>query len=238
MVSHYIITSSSYKLGTRIALHYEDEDIEVVKCDREKILQAGEDISFAMHSIIAEPGGWKKVVESDAFFDNIKVCKDVNEFIEIIMLDRQLEGVDIAYYILSKISCSHVKLEKLMYLSFLKYLNKSDDKKLFKDKIYAFDLGPVIETVYENFKEVPRHEEMAIKINPQAMASRIRFAEDGSIKLASVNEVLDIYSSYKENVLVELTHQKGGAWDRTDKTQMYAEIKFEDIVKYDKDLVK
>ncbi len=237
MASHFIITSSSYETGTRIALHYEDDEIEVIKQDRDKIVNAGSDISFAVHSIIAEEGGWQKVVESDAFFEGIKVCKDVEEFIGLIMLDRQLKGVEIASYILSKIKCSHLKLEKLVYLSFVNYLNNAENKRLFTDKIYAFDKGPVVDTVYQSFKDTQRHLILSIDVSPLATASRIRFAEDGALKLACINEVLEKFESVDDETLVELTHKSGGAWDRTDKSELFAEIKFDDIVKYDKGLI-
>ncbi len=103
--------------------------------------------------------------------------------------------------------------------------------------IYAFDKGPVIQSVYRAFKDYPRHITLPLEVSTLATASRIRFAEDGDMKLASINEILDKYSEYDENTLVELTHKEGGAWDRTDKSYNYAEIKFIDIVKYDKDLV-
>lgn len=76
---------------------------------------------------------------------------NVEDFIRLIQVDRVLTGMDIAKYILSKQPCTHLKLQKLVYYCFADYLCEAHDK-LFQDEIYAFELGPVIQSVREKFK--------------------------------------------------------------------------------------
>ena len=117
MVTHFIFMSSSYSLGTRIALDFivKDESIQLkLKKDLDKIIEVcGKDVSISTHMIQAEDETWKSVCKADHFFKNVKVIESLDEFIELIQKDRKLEGIDVAKYILSKITCTQLKLQKL-----------------------------------------------------------------------------------------------------------------------------
>lgn len=102
--------------------------------------------------IQAEDETWEAVCKADYFFKDVKVIEDVETFIKLINEDRTLQGIDVAKYILSKITCTQLKLQKLVYLCFADYLCETG-KELFTDKIYAFKYGPVVETVYKKYKE-------------------------------------------------------------------------------------
>lgn len=65
--------------------------------------------------------------------------------------DRDLIGIDVSSYILSKVKCSHLKLEKLVYMCYADYLCKYNEK-LFTDKILTYQYGPIVETVYNKYK--------------------------------------------------------------------------------------
>ena len=141
MVTHFIFMSSSYSLGTRIALDFIVEEASIqeeLKKDLDRIIQeCGRDVSISTHMIQAERKDWKSVWEADHFFKGVKVIETLEEFIKLIQQDRELEGIDIAKYILSKFTCTQLKLQKLVYLCFADYLCETE-KKLFTDKIYAF----------------------------------------------------------------------------------------------------
>ena len=114
MVTHFIFMSSSYSLGTRIALDYivTDESVQKeLKQHLDKIIQeCGKDVSISTHMIQSDDETWKSVCTADYYFNNVKVIKNLSEFIKLIQKDRKLQGIDIAKYILSRVTCTQLKL--------------------------------------------------------------------------------------------------------------------------------
>lgn len=53
---------------------------------------------------------------------------------------------------MSKIKCTQLKLQKLVYFCFADYLCDTG-KELFTDKIYAFKYGPVVDSVWKKYKD-------------------------------------------------------------------------------------
>lgn len=96
--------------------------------------------------------GWDEVIKLDKFFEKAELVDTKEKFVKILLKDRVLKGVDIAKYVLTKTPCTHLKLEKLVYMCYADYLCETGDK-LFKDKIYAYRLGPVIESIYKKYKK-------------------------------------------------------------------------------------
>ena len=141
MVTHFIFMSSSYSLGTRISLDYivTDESVQKqLKRDLDKIVkECGKDVSISTHMIQAEDETWESVCIADHFFKDVKVIENLEKFIKLIQKDRKLQGIDVAKYILSKITCTQLKLQKLVYFCYADYLCDTG-KELFTDKIYAF----------------------------------------------------------------------------------------------------
>ena len=117
MITHFIFMSSSYSLGKRIAMDYivDDEDIQKdLKIYLKRITEeCGKDVSISTHMIQAEDRTWESVCSSDYFFKDVEVISSLDKFIKLIKKDRKLEGIDIAKYILSKIECTQLKLQKL-----------------------------------------------------------------------------------------------------------------------------
>lgn len=243
MVTHFIFLSSSYSLGTRIALDYIVTDISV----QEKIQghlaqiidQCGNDVSISTHMIQADDESWEAVCKADHFFKDIKVIEDINEFIKLIRKDRKLEGIDVAKYILSKITCTQLKLQKLVYLCFAEYLCATD-KELFIDKIYAFKYGPVVDSVYKKYKKYgykPIEQETedidSKNIFEMPAKSRILFAENGTEKILSIERTLKKYGDFTASELVELTHREKSPWSKTVNKNIFVrspEIKL-DVIK-------
>mgnify|MGYP003299097472 FL=1 len=218
MVTHFIFMSSSYSLGTRIALDYivTDKNVqEELKQHLDKIIKkCGKDVSISTHMIQADDESWKSVCEADHFFKDVKVISSIDKFIQLILKDRKLEGIDVAKYILSKIKCTQLKLQKLVYLCFADYLCDTG-KELFTDKIYAFKYGPVVDTVYKRYKEYgykPIEQETEDRdsknIFEMPAKSRIIFAEEGTEKILSIDKTLKKYGSLSASELVDLTHKE------------------------------
>ena len=247
MVTHCIILSSSYSEGTRIAIDYclksvDDKNVLINRLD-EITNSCGKDVSISTHYIQAENETWKSVCKKDPFFQDVKLISTTDEFIKLIQKDRELLGLDIAKYILSKIQCTHLKLEKLVYLCYADYLC-STGKKLFIDEIYAFNLGPVVKSVYSEYKgyaetlqlEIEKKDiyKKAILKLQMPTRSRLLFAKDGIEKEKSIDNTLIKYGKYSASDLVSLTHRANTPWTKTYDGSLYKEILDSIILKYHK----
>lgn len=245
MVTHFIFISSSYSLGTRIALDYIIEDAaaqNILKENLDRIIQeCGNDVSISTHMIQAKDETWQSVCNADYYFKDVKVLDTLDEFITLIQKDRKLKGIDVAKYILSKFKCTQLKLQKLVYLCFADYLCDTN-KKLFEDKIYAFQYGPVVDTVYKKYKKYGYNdieEETGDIENDNIFEmpakSRILFAEDGLEKLSSIGKTLMKYGNMSATELVGLTHREKSPWNKTQKNEkLYSQMSDEIIKEYHK----
>lgn len=245
MIAHFIFTSSSYSKGERIALdNIISKDID--KKDLHVILKkitdkCGEDVSISTHLIHTEDESWKSVQDIDHFFKNVKLIKNVDDFIDLINLDREIKGIDVAKYILSKVECTQLKLQKLVYLCYADYLCKYK-KQMFKDKIFAFQYGPVVLSIYDKYKKygykfIDNKEEQGREILKNEKIempsrSRIMFAKDGLQIIQSIDETLRKYSMLTASRLVTLTHKDNTPWTKTYNTSPKGEIIDEVIIKY------
>ena len=153
----------------------------------------------------------------------------------LIQEDRTLKGLDVAKYILSKVKCTHLKLEKLTYLCFAEYLCKYDTN-LYKDKIYAYKYGPVVESVYEKYKgygykEIEDKDIDTTDIFEMPAKSRILFAENGIEKIKSIDDTLKKYGEKTAKELVDITHKNETPWFLSGKGILKNEIIRNDIIK-------
>lgn len=237
--------SSSYYLGKRIALDYivSNETIQIeLKENLNKIIdECGKDVAISTHMIQAEDTTWTSVCNADHFFKGVEVISSLDRFIKLIKKDRKLEGIDIAKYILSKIQCTQLKLQKLVYFCYADYLCNTG-KELFVDTIYAFRYGPVVDTVYQRYKKYgyrpieKEKEDINITVSEMPAKSRILFAEDGTEKIISIDNTLKKYAKMTAAQLVELTHKENTPWSITPKSNflVYSPIKAEVIKKHHK----
>ena len=214
MITHYIIMSSSYSKGKRIALDYivNDENYTKLKEVIYKITkECGKDVSISTHFVQSDSKSWSSIVEKDHFFKDIEVIDTIENFIKMIKEDRILIGLDVAKYILVKVKCTHLKLEKLVYLCFAEYLCQYDDE-LYDDCIYAYKYGPIVKSVYEKYKgygykEIEKEEEIdTTDIYEMPSRSRILFAKDGEIYNFNHKSVLVIGGAYSVDKYFRLSH--------------------------------
>ena len=215
MVRHFIIIASSFCMKKRIALDYaynKESKQDIAKALKEIKQGCGEDVQISTHSIVAVSKEWEAVVESDPFFEEILVLDSTEQFIMFANQNKELTGNEIGEYLLSKVECDHLKLQKLVYLCFAEYLCKSN-KVLFKKKIYAFRNGPVVEDVYQKYKNsganLLNHKECNYQM---ALESRILNSEDGLEKLRVINSVIDEYAHLASSKLVNITHEENSPW--------------------------
>mgnify|MGYP001455597876 CR=1 FL=1 len=240
MIKHFMILSSSYSTGQRIAMHYiidEQMNPEMLTSEVKKIKElCGETVSISTHYVETDSVDWESVVEKDGFFENVHVVETLVGFVNLIATDRVLKGLDIAKYILATRVCTHLELEKLVYMCYADYLC-STHQRLFQDKIYAFKYGPVVESVYEEYKGTKDIEEglangenLEQDFAKMPARSRILFAEDGISKIAHIDATLAKYSECSASDLVNITHVAGGPWDSVEKDGSYIEIPDEVIL--------
>lgn len=236
MIIHYIILSSSYSTGRRIALHFtfrDEVDVVLTKSVRDKIDSAfdGKPPAYSVHVKQTEAESWDSVCETDSYFVGVAVIGSVEEFIDLVSRDRHFKGVDVAKYILSRTRCTHTRLEKLTYLCYADYLCLTG-KRLFDDTIYAFEYGPVVESVYSKYSGHSKdHAGCAIHVDDAAdievdysmrpIRSRLLFAEDGQEKVVSIDRTLERYGGLDGNDLVRITHREGSPWSHVDRTGRY-----------------
>lgn len=245
MVTHFIFMSSSYTCGTRIALDYivTDKTVqEKIEKDLDKIIEkCGKDVSISTHMIQTEDEQWSSVYEADHFFKDVKVIKDLDKFIELIIQDRKLKGIDVAKYILSKVVCTQLKLQKLVYMCYAEYLCETG-KELYTDKIYAFKYGPVVDSVYKRYKkygykpiEKEKEDIYSGDVFEMPAKSRILFAEEGLEKIASIDKTLKKYGKLSATELVNLTHRSQSPWSKTSKQIFgYSTIESKTILEFHK----
>jgi uncharacterized phage-associated protein len=240
MCSHFIILSSSYSAGERIALDFTDISEEraqyIDSVIKEIKQQCGEDVSISTHGVNADGSSWESVQKADPFFQEVRLIKNVDEFIETIKKDRSLTGLDVAKYILSLVECTHLKLEKLVYLCYADYLCATG-KRLFEDKIFAYKFGPVIDSVYKKYKfygkdNIDEEEVMPKRKYSRSARSRILFSEKGILKASSIIMTLQKYGSLDANALVTLTHKNSAPWTHYDSSLSDQEMKDDIIRKY------
>ena len=231
MVTHYIFMSSDYVGGTRIALDVTDEELlKVPVLDgilRKIRAECGEDVALSTHMLATDSVDWSSVVKYDPFFAGVACVDSVEAFSARIKKSRVLSGLGVANYILSKVRCTHLSLEKLTYFAYADYLC-STLRRLFEDHIYAFTYGPVVESVYDAYKrsgydyvEPLRDNFLHLGIGEMPAKSRIWFAHDGTEKLDSIKRTIDRYGGCTAQELVDLTHRPGSPWSSVDSHLPY-----------------
>lgn len=123
-----------------------------------------------------------------------------------------MQALEVAKYIVNLCleqgrPISNLQLQKIMYLAHVFYIMK-EQENLIDDAFEAWRLGPVIPEVYE-------------KYSIYAGAPIIPFYKDeaniDSEKIRVVEKLIINLSAKKPWKLVELTHLKDGAWDKTYK---------------------
>ncbi len=130
--------------------------------------------------------------------------------------------LDVARYVINYSNergygVSNLKLQKLLYFIQAYFLTATDDSRpCFKDKIEAWDFGPVVPNAYREFKQygsgnIPTIESYVVFDNKNIWNSHREvynpnvIAYDDRKMIASV---VDEFSRYSASGLVDLTHRQ------------------------------
>ncbi len=100
---------------------------------------------------------------------------------------------------------TNMRLHKILYYMQGFYL-ADNGRPLFREKMYAWQYGPVVYQVYKEFKEFG---------SKPLNTNRIRYANalSDSEKIY-INQIWDSTKKYSVNQLVNLTHRAGGPWSK------------------------
>jgi len=128
----------------------------------------------------------------------------------------------------NKTDITPMKLQKLMYFVYKKYLQDTD-MPLFSERFEPWQYGPVLTSVYEIFKDYGANyiNELYYDKNNKAMVIDIDIAENFK---KSFDYVWDNYYCYTGSQLSAMTHRDDTAWDIAYKNN-YRFLKDEDIMK-------
>ena len=112
---------------------------------------------------------------------------------------------------------TNLKLQKLLY--YVQAISLQVFEKIaFKEKIMAWSYGPVVNEVYQKYKENHSNE---IKSD-----DNVKKISNGLEKV--INEVIDSYGSMEANKLIDFTHEE----DPWKNTEINKEIKTDIIKEY------
>lgn len=235
--------SSSYTDGTRVALDITDSEMlnndtisKIIKSIKET---CGEDVPLSTHLVETTSYSWESVTKYDPFFESVVCVDGLSTFIERIKESRKLTGLDVAIYILSKIKCTHLSLEKLVYFAYADYLCEYS-KRLFDDTVFAFRHGPVVDSVFKKYNgsgsqyltsfEIKNDSSVLTDVPEMSAKSRILFAEDGAEKIRSIDKTIEKYGKCSASFLVDLTHRSSSPWSHVDSSKSYQVIT-DDLIK-------
>ncbi|WP_165329061.1 Panacea domain-containing protein [Streptococcus tangpeifui] len=240
MVQHIIAIASSYRLGKRIAWHYTADVIskDVLTELRDKTDRLLGRPDYVIHKLTTDSKDWSSVVNKDSFFADLEVYDSLDDFLQVVAADKEITALDIAKYLLSVLPMSNLKLQKMIYLVYADYLTKTG-KRLFEDKIIAMQYGPVIPTVYDNYKgngkeEIAEASDDKTDVHldgitvPLTLAKMLQ-ADDNQTILASIKATLEIFGKKSAGQLVDITHRAESPWSQV---RLFDEITDNIILKY------
>ena len=240
MYQHFIIVASSYFKGSRVGFHIAAKEGQLDNTIIEKFLDRLSKINrddVGIHSFTTDDAKWESVVELDSFFEYVIVCRDFDEFEEVLKSDLKLSAVDVAKFFLAIRPISHLQLQKLVYLAYKTYLVKYRCP-LFDEKIVAYQYGPVVEEVYQKFKkygsetiEIDDRTEYILKdIHLSQAIGRMLLVKDAEKIVPTLLDVIKKYGNLSARQLVDLTHSPEGPWDTVFKRYMNCIITDEIII--------
>ena len=217
MYQHFILTYSNFNYGKRIALHkvYESvngitEFMNLTKNIKEKF----NNIDFGFHHIQTKKITWQSVKDYDMFFSDIEEINDELVFEDLLLDDTTINPIDVAKLILSKRECTPLEIQKLVYFCSCRYFEVYK-KHLFKDDFEAWDYGPVIASLYEEFRDYGRNKiKMNIKSDTKVCIYSKMSKFDNYEEISKiVDETLEKYSNHTAGNLVKESHIENGPWD-------------------------
>jgi uncharacterized phage-associated protein len=244
MCKHAIFLTNDFVIHKQfIALHVvyaDDTNAELPKAILNKLtLLLGAGTDFSVQCLITKDKSWQSVVDYDPYFEHMYPIEytgddSLKEYTDIIKANKILTPQDVAKFVLSRVQCTQLKLQKLVYFCYADYLVRTG-KPVFAEQTLAYDYGPVYATLRKEYGE---YKDKVIESDTSQRRKNIilsrYFAADNSLDIhASFNGTLNRYGDCTASELVELTHSPNSPWSIT-KEQGKQEISVEDILKYHK----
>lgn len=216
MYQHMILMYSDYISGKRIAIHECYESMREAQCFLgvyENIKKEFDHINFGFHHFQTQEKSWKSVVQYDHFFADVESVS-IHDFKEIVSNGAVVTPMDVAKLILSRCQCTQLQLQKMVYFFWCKYM-KLYDSYVFEEDFEAWKYGPVIDTLYQQFKG---YKDKKIKIDDKytfslELYSRIVKIPEYDKILAVLDETIKEYGKCSASQLVNKAHIKDGPWD-------------------------
>jgi uncharacterized phage-associated protein len=216
---HFILIHNGYKEG-RIGFHRCYEDISGFKdfMKYKKILKEKFDnMNFAFHQLPTSKKTLDSVKEYDSYFEGIREIKDFEKFYKTVEEDLLVDVYDIAKIILSKKAYTQLELQKIIFLVYVEYLKKYNEK-LFKEEFDAWTYGPVIEKLYKSSKKYNSQKITKYFKNDETkmqILSRSQKIKGYDKIIEVIDETIRKHRNVKNGEFIDLTHTKDGAWEKT-----------------------
>jgi len=126
-----------------------------------------------------------------------------------------MKAIDVTKYFLYKVNqegdlITNLKMQKLLYYAQAWYL-VNFSKPLFDDQILAWNLGPVVKSVYDEYKEF-RHTPI---ISEEDFGENIKQFDKDDLRF--LDDFYDQFSSYSAHDLVNISHNEA-PWKKAYKT--------------------
>lgn len=230
MYNHFIVIVDSYELGKRIAYQIvgtsDDRDLIKESLEIIKLLKSNNQEQYTTHFVSTDKATWNSVIESDPFFDKIKLFESLDEFIKCIKNNRQITSKDIAEILLERYSLSALPLMKLVYFVYAEFLTKFKES-LFTNSFEAFKLGPVDRILWnQGYKGKNK---ITPKFDEITSMSPVDAKLIASGKYDQVMSVIEDITKHEETFknpyyLKELTHQVNTPWQTVYKKDANARI--------------
>lgn len=123
----------------------------------------------------------------------------------------------ICYFSKNKKEVTNLKLQKLLYFLEAIYMVLANKDNLFEEEFYAWNFGPVNDTIYEKYKEFGRL--------PIILDESIEIPKEN---LKYIKVLFNLFGNYTAYDLVALSHSKGSPW-----CNIYVKYDGEDIPHYE-----
>lgn len=226
LFNHTILLDNDFVVHKKfIALHYAapiSEDFDVAQSVIQRLKNfLGNDAFFSAQCLTTESASWQSVVDYDPYFRkmyNIEYDGDrsLAEFTEICRANKILHATDIAKLVLSRVECTQLKLQKLVYFCFADYLEKTG-KQLFAEHPVAYKYGPVFKSLRIEYGSNDDQIIIADRsVRRQSVVDSRFLAADKTLGiLRSCLETIDRYGGYSPSDLINLTHKKDSPWSFT-----------------------
>lgn len=242
MFVHCIYTAACYRLKKHVAIDkvfefpFSEERLDQFR--KSVIGMNKTNIPLSFHMKMMDSNKISDLKKKDLFFKEFDFKESIDEFYTDVLLDAEISSVDVGKYILAKKDYSLLPLQKMVYFCHAEYLFQTG-RPLFTDTVFAFDKGPVEESLWEKYHHqgtgLLKEKTFGADVDRAEliMKGRLRNARDGLKKLEVIDRTFEALKHKSTRELVELTHSSGSPWARAYQKGAYRkEISDEAIQKF------